>query len=108
MTGAADDPTKTLVDHIGSKDGQTFLASHAWLCRDPGSCGCEALATSDGVAIDRDLFPELLSAVAEETEDSLCTKLPRDETQGTEKAQLPHERPPQSAFDERRTEAAVS
>ena len=24
-----------LVDHLGSNDGQTFLVSHAWLCREP-------------------------------------------------------------------------
>ena len=57
--------TKSLVDHLCSNDGQTFPASHAWLCREPGICEYEALATSDGVAIARDLFAESLSAVAE-------------------------------------------
>ena len=61
------DPLKSLVDHLGSNDGQTFPTSHAWLCREPGSCECEALATSDGVGIERDPFPETLSAVTEET-----------------------------------------
>ena len=46
---------------------------------------------SDGVAIERNLFPEALSAIAEETENSLCTKLAGDENQGPEKTQPPHD-----------------
>ena len=79
------DATKILVDHFGSNDGQTFPVSHARLSREPGSCEYKALAASDGVAIERSLFPDALSAVAEETEDTLCTKLARDENQGSEK-----------------------
>ena len=33
---SAHDATKSLVDYLGSNDGQTFLVSHAWLCREPG------------------------------------------------------------------------
>ena len=65
---SAYDATKSLVDHFGSHDGQTFPVSHAWLSREPGSCALKAFAASDGVAIERNLFPEALSAVAEETE----------------------------------------
>ena len=91
MTRAAEnvtvhcDATKILVDHFGSNDGQTFPVSHARLSREPGSSECKALAASDGVAIERSLFPDALSAVAEETEDTLCTKLAGDENQGSEK-----------------------
>ena len=88
---SANDPTKSLVDHLGSNGGQTFLVSHAWLCREPGSCEYEALAATDGVAINLHLLPETLSAVAEETEDSLCIELAGDETQGPEKAQPPRD-----------------
>ena len=118
---SAYDPTKSLVNHLRSSDTQTFQGSHAWLCRKPGSCEYEVLAASDGVAIDRDLFPETLSAVAEETEDPLRTKFAGDETQGSEKAQPPHDRGLRKSSspakrlrciwpwkDARRTEAAVS
>ena len=90
-------PTKCLVDHLGSNDGQSILVSHACLCREPGSCEYEALTTSDEVAVNRDLFPETLSAVAEEKEDSLCTELAGDETQGSEKAQPPHDKGPRES-----------
>ena len=65
---SAYDATKSLVDHLGSHDGQPFPVSHACLSREPGSCALKAFAASDGVAIERNLFPEALSAVAEETE----------------------------------------
>ena len=52
------DATKILVDHFGSNDGQTFPVSHARLSREPGSCEYKALAASDGVAIERSLFPD--------------------------------------------------
>ena len=86
--------TQSLVDHLnlGSNDGQTFPASHAWLSREPGSSKYKPFAASDGVAIERDLFPKAFSAVAEETENSLCTKLARDENEGLEKTRPPHDR----------------
>ena len=86
------DATKSLVDLLGSNDGQTFPLSQAWLSREPGSCEHKAFAASDGVAIERNLFPETLSAVAEETENSLCTKLAGDENQGPGKTQPRHDR----------------
>ena len=82
--------TKSLVDHVGSNDGQTFPVSRTWLSREPGSGSCKASAASDGVAIERNLLPEALSAVAEETENSLCTEL-ADENQGPEKTQPAHD-----------------
>ena len=80
------------MDHLGSNDGQSILVSHAWLCREPGSCEYEALTTSDEVAVNRDLFPETLSTVAEEKEDSLCTELAGDETH-----QPPHDKGPRES-----------
>ena len=80
-------------------------ASHAWLSREPGSCEYKAFAALDGVAIERDVFPEALSAVAEETENALCTKLARGENQGPEKNNFltiedyENQAIPQSAFD---------
>ena len=64
-----------------------------------------AFAASDGVAIERNLFPEALSVAEEETKNSLCTKLAGDENQEPEKTQPPHDRGqresslPQSAFN---------
>ena len=78
---SAHDATKSLVDYLGSNDGQTFPLSHAWLCREPGSCEHKAFEASDGIAIERNLFPEALSVIAEETENSLCTKFAGDENQ---------------------------
>ena len=85
---SAYDATKSLVDHLGSHCGQMFPVSHACLSREPGSCALKAFAASDGVAIDRNLFPEALSAVAEETGELLA----RDENQVPEKTQLLHDR----------------
>ena len=102
---SAHDASKSLVDHLGSNYGQTFLVSHRWLSREPGSCEHMAFAASDGVAIERNLFPEVLSAAAEDTSNSLCTKLAGDENQEPEKTQPPHDRgqressPPQSSFN---------
>ena len=96
----AHDATKSLVDHLGSNDGQTFLVSHRWPSREPGSCEHIAFAASDGVAIERNLFPEAL-----DTSNSLCAKLAGDENQEPEKTQPPHDRgqressPPQSSFN---------
>ena len=75
------------MNHLGSNDGQTLpvasdgvaIERNAWLSREPGSCEYKVFAASDGVAIERNLFPEALSAVAEETQQSLCTKLAGDE-----------------------------
>ena len=80
------------VDHLGSDGGQTFPLSHAWLSREPGSCEHKAFEAFDGIAIERSLFPEALNAVAQETENSLCTKFAGDENQGPEKTQPPHDR----------------
>ena len=60
--------SKSLVDHLSSNDGQTFPVSHAWLSREPGSFEYKAFAASDGVATERNLFPDALSGVAEEME----------------------------------------
>ena len=62
---SAYDATKSLVDHLGSNDGQTFQTSHAWLSREPGSWEYKPFVVSDGVAIERNLVPQALSAVAE-------------------------------------------
>ena len=98
---SAYDATKSLVDHLGSHCGQMFPVSHACLSREPGSCALKAFAASDGVAIERNLFPEALSAVAEETEN--CW--PETRTKGPKRPNFftiedyENQASPQSAFD---------
>ena len=83
----------SLEDHSGSNDGQTFPVSHAWLSREPGQLRIQKRSRHLTKSLSNlDLFPETLSAVAEETEDSLCVEVASDETQGSEKAQPPHDR----------------
>ena len=83
-----------------------FPASHARLCRELGSCEYKAFAAPDGDAINRDLFPETLSAVAEETERTLCApSWLETKPHGSEKGQPPQDEDyenqalPHSAFD---------
>ena len=76
--------TKSLESHLGSNKKKTFPVSRTWLSRELGSCENKAFPACDGVVIVRNLLPEAFSAVAEETENSLCTQLARDENQGLE------------------------
>ena len=55
---SACDATKSLVDHLGSNDGQTLPVSHAWFSREPGSCEYKVFAASDGVAIGETSLPK--------------------------------------------------
>ena len=67
---------KSLVDHLGSRDGRTLAGAHACSDRVPFHCVTETLAASDGVLFQAS-FPGV-SAVAEETEDSLRLELGGD------------------------------
>ena len=91
--------TQSLVDHLnlGSNDGQTFPASHAWLSREPGSSKYKPFAASD--------VPKP-SVPWQKRRRTLCVpSCPETRTKGLKRPDLltiedyENQAPPQSAFD---------
>ena len=96
------DASKSLVDHLGSNDGQTFPVSHTKLSRELGSCEYKAFAASDGVAIER----TKPSVPRQKRRRTLCApSWPGTRNKGPKRPNLltiehnENQAPPQSAFD---------
>ena len=77
----AHDATNSVVDHLGSRDGQALAGAHTGSGRDHSHCEAETLATSDGVPFDGDLLPGTLKLSQKKRRDSVRLEVGGDSTE---------------------------
>ena len=88
----AHDATNSVVDHLGSRDGQALAGAHTSSGRAHSHREAETLATSDGVPFDGDLLPGSLEPWQKKREDSVRLELGGDRIEWSGGIQPPHDK----------------